>query len=58
MEYEWDEVKHESNLLKHGLDFSDADLVLNIRTSLRLRVRLRRKCAGRMLLRSKASWLP
>ena len=41
MEYEWDEVKHESNLLKHGLDFSDADLVLNIRTSLRLRVRLR-----------------
>ena len=39
MEYEWDEVKHESNLLKHGLDFSDADLVLNIRTSLRLRVR-------------------
>ena len=27
MEYEWDKVKHESNLLKHGLDFSDADLV-------------------------------
>jgi len=28
MFYEWDEVKRASNLLKHGLDFIDADLVL------------------------------
>ena len=25
--YEWDEKKRESNLKKHGYDFSDADLV-------------------------------
>lgn len=28
MIYEWDEAKRESNLEKHGLDFVDADLVL------------------------------
>lgn len=28
MLYEWDETKREANLAKHGLDFSDADLVL------------------------------
>lgn len=28
MLYEWDEAKREANLAKHGLDFSDADLVL------------------------------
>ena len=27
MDYEWDEVKRQSNLRKHGLDFVDADLV-------------------------------
>lgn len=27
MDYEWDEVKRQSNLRKHGLDFMDADLV-------------------------------
>jgi uncharacterized DUF497 family protein len=26
--YLWDEAKREANLAKHGLDFSDADLVL------------------------------
>jgi len=26
--YEWDEAKREANLAKHGLDFADADLVL------------------------------
>lgn len=26
--YFWDDAKRERNLLKHGLDFSDADLVL------------------------------
>jgi len=29
MEYEWDENKRSSNLLKHGLDFLAADLVLS-----------------------------
>lgn len=28
MIYEWDEAKREANLDKHGLDFMDADLVL------------------------------
>ena len=28
MIYEWDEAKREANLAKHGLDFADADLVL------------------------------
>lgn len=28
MLYEWDEAKRKANLAKHGLDFSDADLVL------------------------------
>jgi len=28
MLYEWDEAKRASNLLKHGLDFIDADRVL------------------------------
>lgn len=28
MRYEWDEAKREANLAKHGLDFSDAALVL------------------------------
>lgn len=28
MIYEWDEAKREANLAKHGLDFSDADMVL------------------------------
>lgn len=28
MIYEWDEAKRASNLAKHGLDFVDADLVL------------------------------
>ncbi|PYE22853.1 hypothetical protein C7410_109149 [Paraburkholderia silvatlantica] len=28
MIYEWDETKRELNLEKHGLDFADADLVL------------------------------
>jgi uncharacterized DUF497 family protein len=28
MYYEWDEVKRVANLAKHGLDFADADLVL------------------------------
>jgi uncharacterized DUF497 family protein len=27
MQYEWDEVKREANLRKHGLDFRDAYLV-------------------------------
>ena len=27
-QYEWDEAKRETNLAKHGLDFADADLVL------------------------------
>lgn len=27
MDYEWDEVKRQSNLHKHGLDFMDANLV-------------------------------
>jgi uncharacterized DUF497 family protein len=31
MKYEWDEAKRQSNLLKHGLDFADADLVLESR---------------------------
>lgn len=26
--YEWDEAKREANLAKHGLDFADADIVL------------------------------
>jgi uncharacterized DUF497 family protein len=28
MLYEWDEAKRAANLHKHGLDFADADLVL------------------------------
>lgn len=28
MIYEWDEAKRAANLQKHGLDFADADLVL------------------------------
>ncbi len=28
MIYEWDETKRATNLKKHGLDFADADLVL------------------------------
>ena len=28
MEFEWDRMKAESNLKKHGVDFSDAALVL------------------------------
>lgn len=28
MKYEWDEAKRAANLKKHGLDFMDADLVL------------------------------
>lgn len=28
MRYEWDETKRAANLKKHGLDFADADLVL------------------------------
>ena len=28
MVYEWDEAKRAANLQKHGLDFADADLVL------------------------------
>ncbi|WP_347260897.1 BrnT family toxin [Rudaea sp.] len=28
MLYEWDEAKRVANLRKHGLDFADADLVL------------------------------
>ena len=28
MSYEWDPVKAESNLLKHGIDFADAVAVL------------------------------
>jgi uncharacterized DUF497 family protein len=28
MRYEWDEAKRAANLRKHGLDFADADLVL------------------------------
>lgn len=28
MHYEWDEAKRTANLAKHGLDFVDADLVL------------------------------
>jgi uncharacterized DUF497 family protein len=28
MVYEWDERKRSTNLAKHGLDFADADLVL------------------------------
>ena len=28
MIYEWDEAKRAANLKKHGLDFADADLVL------------------------------
>lgn len=27
--YEWDEAKNRSNRAKHGLDFADAELVLN-----------------------------
>ncbi len=27
MDYEWDEVKRQGNLRKHGLDFMDANLV-------------------------------
>lgn len=29
MRYLWDEAKLQSNLAKHGLDFADADLVLD-----------------------------
>jgi glycerol-3-phosphate dehydrogenase len=29
MRYLWDETKRRSNLAKHGLDFADADLVLD-----------------------------
>ena len=29
MQLEWDEAKNRSNFEKHGLDFSDADIVLN-----------------------------
>jgi uncharacterized protein len=29
MRYEWDEAKNRSNIEKHGLDFTDAPLVLN-----------------------------
>jgi uncharacterized protein len=28
IKYEWDEAKNAANFAKHGLDFSDADLVL------------------------------
>lgn len=28
MRYEWDETKRAANLKKHGLDFADADVVL------------------------------
>ena len=28
MDYEWDEQKRNQNLIKHGLDFADADLVI------------------------------
>lgn len=28
MQYEWDKAKRKANLAKHGLDFSDADMVL------------------------------
>lgn len=34
MKYEWDEKKRESNLLKHGLDFVDAWIVLERDTSI------------------------
>jgi uncharacterized DUF497 family protein len=27
--YEWDEVKNRSNVIKHGLDFADAEEVLS-----------------------------
>jgi uncharacterized DUF497 family protein len=29
MKYEWDDAKNRSNLIKHGLDFSDADRVFS-----------------------------
>ena len=29
MRYLWDDVKCQTNLVKHGLDFADADLVLD-----------------------------
>lgn len=29
MRYTWDEAKRETNLIKHGLDFSDAEKVFN-----------------------------
>jgi uncharacterized protein len=29
MEFEWDQAKNRSNLAKHGLDFEDAERVLN-----------------------------
>lgn len=30
MRYTWDEAKRESNLLKHGLDFADAERVFDL----------------------------
>ena len=30
MDFEWDEVKRESNLAKHGLDFADASSVYDL----------------------------
>ena len=32
--FTWDEVKREANLVKHGLDFIDADMVLGSRIKL------------------------
>lgn len=29
MRYEWDEAKNRSNLVRHGLDFADAEQVLS-----------------------------
>jgi len=29
MEFEWDEEKRKTNLLKHDLDFRDADLIFD-----------------------------
>jgi uncharacterized DUF497 family protein len=45
--YEWDEVKREANLLKHGLDFADAYLVYEAQDKITLHVE--RNCESRMV---------
>jgi uncharacterized DUF497 family protein len=39
--YEWDEAKREANLIKHGFDFDDADIVFENPNKLTFEVEVR-----------------